>query len=41
MGFNEKADASCVDTDSRVWGVQNLFLGGCGNLATAYASNRE
>ncbi|KAJ2971231.1 hypothetical protein NUW54_g12548 [Trametes sanguinea] len=39
MGFDEKADKACVDTDSRVFGVKNLFLGGCGNIGTAYASN--
>ncbi|CDO68225.1 Pyranose oxidase [Trametes cinnabarina] len=41
MGFDEKKDKACVDTDSRVFGVQNLFLGGCGNIGTAYASNRH
>ncbi|KAL7278376.1 hypothetical protein ACG7TL_008356 [Trametes sanguinea] len=39
MGFDEKADKACVDTNSRVFGVKNLFLGGCGNIGTAYASN--
>ncbi|KAI8970762.1 pyranose 2-oxidase [Trametes punicea] len=39
MGFDEKEDKCCVDTSSRVFGVQNLFLGGCGNIGTAFASN--
>ncbi|KAI0631442.1 pyranose oxidase [Trametes polyzona] len=39
MGFDEQADKCCVDTDSRVFGFQNLFVGGCGNIGTAYASN--
>ncbi|EJD34918.1 pyranose 2 oxidase [Auricularia subglabra TFB-10046 SS5] len=39
MGFDQKKDKACVDTDSRVFGTENLFLGGCGNIGTAYASN--
>ncbi|KAI8970761.1 putative pyranose oxidase [Trametes punicea] len=39
MGFDEHADKACVNTDSRVFGVKNLFLGGCGNIGTAFASN--
>ncbi|KAH9850974.1 pyranose 2-oxidase [Lenzites betulinus] len=39
MGFNEEKDKCCVDTDSRVFKVKNLFLGGCGNIGTGYGSN--
>lgn len=41
MGFDEKEDKCCVNTDSRVFGFKNLFLGGCGNIPTAYGANRE
>nr|3BLY_A Chain A, Pyranose oxidase [Trametes ochracea] len=39
MGFDEKEDNCCVNTDSRVFGFKNLFLGGCGNIPTAYGAN--
>ncbi|KAJ8469018.1 hypothetical protein ONZ51_g9263 [Trametes cubensis] len=39
MGFDEKRDKCCVDKHSRVFRIDNLFLGGCGNIGTAYASN--
>ncbi|KAL1739940.1 hypothetical protein HDZ31DRAFT_77246, partial [Schizophyllum fasciatum] len=39
MGFDEKEDHCCVDTNSRVFGFSNLFLGGCGNIGSAFASN--
>lgn len=41
MGFDEQEDKCCVNTDSRVFGFKNLFLGGCGNIPTAYGANRE
>lgn len=41
MGFDEDKDKACVDTTSKVFGFENLFLGGCGNIPTAFASNRE
>lgn len=39
MGFDREMDKTSADMNSKVYGMDNLFLGGCGNIGTAFPSN--